>query len=444
MTPKQGEQRPQPRAVAPTLAAIAILVGTGGLRAGARARPRRRSTTSPSPPARHRAVGRDLAGAAPGAGGATAATVAAGGAERAEEGKGRGVRRGDRDRCSGCSLAALAAACGESSSAPAPPRRGPDAAAAVPRPLCRSRRPGRAPRPGRRHGERGAGLRAAARRGDGRPSGASTRLALDARAPAARATACWPGTGRAGRSPTASPPPTPTSTRRGRCCWPRAGSAARSLRRAAAAHGGRGAAPRDRASARAPRGGPWARARARDQPQLLLAVAERALATLGHPRRWARVRRHGSRARGRLPTGGARLPPDWARAGPLRARRHSAPPPGDPGRVPRYGYDAVRRARPLRRVLRPRRPPAGRALVAAPARGDPAVLPRELGGRGAEGAVRRRSHSRARPPRPAPRATTLPATASSARPRPSTAGTRRTTARPGSRSAGRCSTRRCG
>ncbi|UGS37882.1 glycosyl hydrolase family 8 [Capillimicrobium parvum] len=134
--------------------------------------------------------------------------------------------------------------------------------------------------------------------------------------------------------------------------------------------------------------GPWARRGRVLNPSYSSPVAERALVTLGHHRRWARVRRHGIATARALVAGGARLPPDWARAGPRGAPARSAAPPGDPGGVPRYGFDAVRLPVRFAESCDPAARRVAAALWPRLRAGDPAILPRELDGRGVVGAVR--------------------------------------------------------
>lgn len=160
--------------------------------------------------------------------------------------------------------------------------------------------------------------------------------------------------------------------------------------------------------------GPWARRERVLNPSYWSPVAARALARLGDARQWERLRRRDIAAARTLVDGGRRLPPDWARAGPAAAagaasagagsaaagsaRAASAPaasvratgPPGDPAAGGRatYGFDAVRLPVRFAESCDPAARRVAASLWPRLRGGDPAILPRDLDGRGAPGATR--------------------------------------------------------
>jgi len=138
--------------------------------------------------------------------------------------------------------------------------------------------------------------------------------------------------------------------------------------------------------------GPWARRERVLNPSYWSPVTARALARLGHARQWQWLRRRDIAAARALVDGGRRLPPDWARAGPAApagiASVRAAGPPGNPVAPARYGFDAVRLPVRFAESCDPAARRVAASLWPRLRGGDPAILPRELDGRGAPGATR--------------------------------------------------------
>jgi endoglucanase len=133
--------------------------------------------------------------------------------------------------------------------------------------------------------------------------------------------------------------------------------------------------------------GPWARDGAVVNPSYFAPRAYAVLSSATGGRAWSSLRRSAERGLRAL-VADRRLPPDWGRAGARGRITPTARPDAPAGEPPRYGFDAVRV--PIRMATA-----CGASSRRIAARlwprlreGDPALLPRELGGRPAPEAVR--------------------------------------------------------